>query len=160
MNVLTDLKSLGYEVTLRGDNVKLSWKGQGDPDPILIKPYLDELKAHKAEVIEVLKASNRNGEPGFDYKALTLMTLSEFEKAGMVLKINSRVLGEIVFFVSDDKAVPGDLPEGATYYTAGELQALINQKVQSDSLRIIHQAKKVFDNATITSGPKPKQKQP
>lgn len=54
MQIIENLKSLGYEVELTGDNLKLTYRGEGQPDKDKIIPLLDTLKKNKGEVIEYL----------------------------------------------------------------------------------------------------------
>lgn len=85
-----------------------------------------------------------------DIKALTQMPVRDFEKAGLCLKIWSEVLQEEIFFMSNTRVIPGNLPEGAVFYIARELQALVSQRVKLEGLRLIHDGKRIFNGATIS----------
>ena len=118
-------------------------------EPLIIEETPGEVAGQTPETTPSL--------PELDIKALPGMPLKDFERAGLCLKINSHVLGEEIYFVSDEKAIkaiPGYLLEGATCYTAKELQVIVDQKLQPGSLQLIHEAKKIFDNATIARGDK------
>jgi hypothetical protein len=54
--LLSDLAVIGYEIFLDGDNIHYRFAGKQIPDNA--QPLLHELKTHKAEVINILKAGN------------------------------------------------------------------------------------------------------
>ncbi len=55
MIVLDNLKSLGYDVEIKENNIRLSYKGEGKPDKNRVLPFLEELKAKKGEAIKELQ---------------------------------------------------------------------------------------------------------
>ncbi len=55
MMVLDNLKSLGYDVEIKENNIRLSYKGEGRPDKNRVLPLLEELKANKNEAIKELR---------------------------------------------------------------------------------------------------------
>ncbi len=55
MMVLDNLKSLGYDVEVKEDNIKLSYRGEGKPDKEKLVPLIEELKANKGEAIKELQ---------------------------------------------------------------------------------------------------------
>lgn len=55
MIVLDNLKSLGYDVEVKENNIKLSYRGEGKPDTNRVIPLLEELKACKNDVIKMLQ---------------------------------------------------------------------------------------------------------
>ena len=44
------LTALGYRFELQGGKVRWQWEGPGTPDPGMVRPLLDVVKAHKDEV--------------------------------------------------------------------------------------------------------------
>ena len=52
--LLSELSALGYEILLNGENIHLHYQKEGNP-PEAVKPLLDELKKHKAEVVNMLR---------------------------------------------------------------------------------------------------------
>ena len=54
MGLLSELSALGYEILLNGENIHLHYQKEGRP-PEAVKPLLDELKEHKAEVVNMLR---------------------------------------------------------------------------------------------------------
>jgi len=79
------------------------------------------------------------------------LKLSEFTKRNMALLVDSRVLGEHVWFCSSEEMVAQirqDEPEAVTY-TVGELREIINLKPNPEDLKAIHNAKSVFPNSKI-----------
>ncbi len=53
--VLDSLKSLGYDVEIKENNIRLSYKGEGKPDKNSVLPLLEELKIKKNEAIKELQ---------------------------------------------------------------------------------------------------------
>jgi hypothetical protein len=52
--LLSELSALGYEILLNGENIHLHYQKEGKP-PEAVLPLLDELKKHKAEVVNMLR---------------------------------------------------------------------------------------------------------
>ena len=52
--LLSELSALGYEILLNGENIHLHYQKEGNP-PEAVLPLLDELKKHKAEVVNMLR---------------------------------------------------------------------------------------------------------
>lgn len=52
--LLLDLTTIGYEIFLEEDHVKLRYRKSGSP-PDTVKPLIDELRKCKAEVVNILK---------------------------------------------------------------------------------------------------------
>lgn len=74
------------------------------------------------------------------------MALSEFEKAGKVLKVWSEVLKEDVYFISSE-AVINRNPLDAVAYTAQELQAMLD--MTPEEVKAAHAVKRAFHKARI-----------
>lgn len=53
--VLSTLKALGYKIELKGENIRLTYTGKGKPDKDKVLPLIEELKAHKEEIVRELK---------------------------------------------------------------------------------------------------------
>lgn len=56
-DLLLDLTTIGYEIFLEGDHVKLRYRKSGSP-PDMVKPLIDELRKCKAEVVNILRAGS------------------------------------------------------------------------------------------------------
>jgi hypothetical protein len=52
--LLSDLATVGYEIFLEGDHLKLRYRKSGSP-PDTVRPLIDELRKYKAEVVNILK---------------------------------------------------------------------------------------------------------
>lgn len=50
------LAHMGYRFTVNGDTIQARYEGQGDPNPLKVKPLLEVVKAHKAAVRYFLKS--------------------------------------------------------------------------------------------------------
>lgn len=48
------LAHLGYRFTVKGETIKASFQGPGEPDPAQVRPLLEAVKEHKAEVVSYL----------------------------------------------------------------------------------------------------------
>ncbi len=55
MMMIDSLKSLGYDITVKEGNVKLSYMGAGEPDKDKASPLIEELRVRKVEVIKELQ---------------------------------------------------------------------------------------------------------
>jgi len=51
MELLQKLRKIGYQITLEGANLRLTWQGEGSPDPAMVRPLLEELKQRKEEAV-------------------------------------------------------------------------------------------------------------
>ena len=57
MKVLRKLEKLGYRFQLEGgEQIKFKYEGKERPDPAVVKPLLEELKARKSEAFKYLQA--------------------------------------------------------------------------------------------------------
>ena len=52
--LLSELSAIGYEISLKGEKIQLHYQKEGRP-PEAVVPLLDELKKHKAEVVNMLR---------------------------------------------------------------------------------------------------------
>ena len=52
--LLSDLVSIGYEISLEGDNIRYRYQKPGNP-PDTVDPLIEELRKYKAEVVDILK---------------------------------------------------------------------------------------------------------
>ncbi len=55
MIVVDRLKAIGYDVEVKENNIRLSYKGEGAPDKNRVLPLLEELKAKKNEAVKELQ---------------------------------------------------------------------------------------------------------
>lgn len=82
--------------------------------------------------------------PGF--QTVEEMTLEAFSRAGLVVRVKSRLLEEEVLVVSDD-VKDLDVWDGLVVYRADELLRLVHLPVEC--LRAVHRMKKTF-SGTVT----------
>jgi hypothetical protein len=85
--------------------------------------------------------------PPEEAKALMTLSLSEFEAGTYVVKVRSALLGEDIYFVSNEKLFDR-VPEGFVVYTAKELRALKGST--RNDIKNVHRMKKTF-NGEITA---------
>lgn len=148
--LINELKTFGYDIYLEGENLRYKFHSLIEPPKDRIEVLLDSLKKNKPEVISYLRAQERPN------KALSLhdagvaiqkMTLSEFEQAGLTLKIWSEVLQDHIYFVSSDAVIPHN-PLDAVTYTAKELTAMLD--MEPEEVRTAHTVKSIFHKARVT----------
>ncbi|MBP7766230.1 MAG: hypothetical protein KA113_13670 [Syntrophaceae bacterium] len=61
--LLSELSVIGYEIYLEGETIRLRYKKPGHPPEKTVKALVEELKAHKAEAVAILKEANSNNSP-------------------------------------------------------------------------------------------------
>lgn len=74
------------------------------------------------------------------------MPLSDFGKAGLIVKVYSEVLNDHILFISDDAALTLN-PLDLVSYTAKELTAMLN--MQPEELKAIHEVKTIFHKGRV-----------
>jgi len=77
------------------------------------------------------------------------MPLTKFAQTNLAIKVDSSVLAEIVYFVSNDVKTEQLKAEGFVVYTAKELAHLAQKGLTPDELRKIHEVKKLFSGKII-----------
>ncbi len=91
MMVLDSLKSLGYDVEIKENNIRLSYKGEGRPDKNRVLPLLEELKANKERAIKEL-------QKGEELKPISEEILDDLYMQTMH-KINNQYLEGTIKFI-------------------------------------------------------------
>lgn len=66
IQAITDLRALGYSPELVEGRIKLTWKGEGQPDKDEVFSLLDTLKRNKTEVMQLLEAEQVKTKPYLD----------------------------------------------------------------------------------------------
>lgn len=74
------------------------------------------------------------------------MSLSVFEKAGLILKVFSEVLNDHVYFVSDDAVITRHKLDSVAY-SARELQEMLD--MEPEEVRAAHSVKAIFHKARV-----------
>lgn len=97
MSVLTYLESLGYQVELKGNDIRLSYQGAGKPDPEQVRPLLRELRDHKPEAIRELQKGNGRPQPVLKWEEKGRLIWRE--KGELTIKAN-RLGGQVVRLVA------------------------------------------------------------
>jgi hypothetical protein len=85
--------------------------------------------------------------PSEETKAMMALSLSEFEAGTYVVKVRSHLLGEDIYFVSNEKLFDR-VPDGFVVYTAKELRALKGST--KDDIRNVHRIKRTFNGEIIS----------
>ena len=152
-DLLSALEARHIELVVAGDRLRFR------PVEAVPSDLQEELRAHKAEVIELLKARSGPGLaealPGGVTEAhrsllaadVVAMPLSEFARARLVVTVRSAVLDEVVVFASDNAAV--DPGEQRVVYRAAELRELLG--LSANELRAVHRTKKLFGGSILPS---------
>lgn len=87
-----------------------------------------------------------NNFPSERAKALMTLSLSEFEVGTYVVKVRSHLLGEDIYFVSDEKLFDR-VPDGFVVYTAKELRTLKGST--KNDIKNVHRIKRAFNGEII-----------
>ena len=137
--ILTTLAERRISARTDGRNIRLAPKGR-------LTPELRELiLANKPELIAAIGEPVGSALGGVDGvgEELALMPLSRFSVAGLVVEVDSRILGEVILFASDNAVI--DPFEKRAVYRAAELVALAGlDEVSPRDLRQVHKFKKLF----------------
>lgn len=155
MFLLQRLADMGYSISLRGDDLKLTWTGEGKPDPDQVKPLFAELKERKQEALIYLRSQQEQPQQAqvLDFQAEATKVKAHLQRHGIV-EIRSATLGEDVFFAVDDKAA-AKAPKKAVIYTLDELRELVRGPLTQDDLKQVHAAKKVFNGRVVQNSKNP-----
>lgn len=145
-DLLSEIQARQVELMVVGDRLRIRPAGALPPD------LREELRTHKAEVVELLRARGGPGLaealPGGVTEAkrsllaadILALRLDEFATARLRVEVSSDVLGERVVFASDNaKLDPG---ERLVVYRAAELRELVG--FSRDDLRKVHEVKRMF----------------
>jgi hypothetical protein len=150
--ILAELEARGVEFRVAGDDLEIR------PAEAVPPALLARLRAHKPEVLRRLVApivANAAGgvspaAPSELVAEVCAMRLDDFARAGLVVTVWSKVLGERIILASDNARVdPGEL---RPVYRARELRALLGLS-DSDELRRIHAVKRTFRGTITDAGP-------
>jgi hypothetical protein len=79
------------------------------------------------------------------------MPLKEFSKRNIAIKVNSEILNEDIYFVSNKKVRDLLLGSGLTTYLPAELNHLISINITAVELQRIHMVKRNFVGSTINN---------
>jgi hypothetical protein len=132
--VVGKLTMLGIKVTVVGNKLLLEPGSRVPPE------LVEELRQHKAEIIEVINSPGLFESPPL-WHAETIAAVVERE--GICI-FWSQLFAEMVAFIKDD-SFKGHAPCGVVEYTVKELRALFGSKTKplSDhSLCLLHEAKR------------------
>mgnify|MGYP001497890704 CR=1 FL=1 len=77
------------------------------------------------------------------------MSLEQFGKSRLALKVESAVLNETVYFTPNETIAALLRREGFTCYTARELEVLTRKQFQLKELKKLHEIKAVFPGSNI-----------
>jgi hypothetical protein len=83
-------------------------------------------------------------------KQIETMSLDAFSKSNLAVKIWSDLLGEEVYFCSDEKMVDKIKGEGLVCYLPHELKYLVAVKPTKDVVRKVHEIKALFGGSEIS----------
>jgi hypothetical protein len=151
-DLLSTLEAREIELAVEEDRIRFR------PVEALPPELREELRRHKAEVVELLKARSGPGLsealPGGVTEAkrsileaeLVAMPLSQFARARLVVTVRSALLDEVVVFASDNARV--DPGEQRVVYRAAELRELLG--LSAKDLRAVHRVKKTFRGTVLS----------
>ena len=137
---VSKLTSIGYRILVEGEDLVLKWGQEGKPSHPEIRPLLQVLKKHKAEVLGYLR--------------LLQTTQSKLEKP---ILIESGYLGERLYLVANQGQAREIEESGGICYLPEEVRTLLvrsagmDEETLKDYLVKIHTTKKLFPGAMIKS---------
>jgi hypothetical protein len=135
--ILDKLSNLGVSVEVRGDRLRLA------PGSRVPAELVDELKAHKDEIISTLKLKGyrqKYPEPQAGDEELEEIAVT-INIEGYIL-LWSTVLNDLVAFYRDGDG-RGKIPPGFVHYGIDELSRFFSEKrLSTHELRLIHEAKR------------------
>lgn len=141
--LLAEIRDRGVCVRVDGSHLRLRPRGPLTPD------LLNELRTQKPALIQLLDSGPTVGqslggveesEPSLAVSDVAAMRLDEFAEAGLVLRVRSDALDEVVLFASNNATV--DAHEPCIVYRARELVGLLD--LDRSSLKQVHMIKKMF----------------
>ena len=94
-------------------------------------------------LLDLLKEEPSPEDGGQNMKELQQMSLDEFERRGLTVRVKSHLLGEDIHIVSHHGVQVKS--QGLAVYSAAEIRHLNNVKMSKDYLKKVHMVKKVFD---------------
>lgn len=133
----------GGTLRVDGDQVRLVGSRA-----LLTPELVAALRVHKAELLSLLSRTAPHG--GRDQRTVGRMRLADFAAAQLVVPIFSEVVGENVYFASDNAELQVDENghyRGCVVYRASELRELLG--ASADAVRTIHEVKKLFGGSII-----------
>lgn len=151
-DLLSTLEARRIELVVHGDRIRFR------PAEAMPADLREELRLHKAEVVELLKARGGPGltdalpggvtetERSLLAADVVAMRLSEFARARLVVTVHSAVLGEVVVFASDNAVL--DPGEQRVVYRAAELRELLG--LSAKDLRAVHGVKRTFRGTVLS----------
>ena len=139
-------------VTIDGERLRVD-----APRGVLTDELRRTLSEHKPEIVELIRHRASDGDTSEQATAadrVAAMTLGEFAKAGLVVRISSSVLDAEVLIVSDD--VPDSALSGldSSIYRARELRKLAILRPSPRALQCIHDVKTIFHGAITDVRPR------
>lgn len=93
------------------------------------------------------KEDKRKSEKGVNPDNLLTRSIEEFKSQNLAVRIRSKVLGEVIWLVSNENVRDHLKAEGLVCYLAEEILHL--KELCPDDIRATHNVKKVFDKSLI-----------
>jgi hypothetical protein len=134
--ILDRLRDLGISVEVADDRLRLAPGSRVPPE------LVDELKAHKQEIILALKGYQQK-YPDSEVTDPELDEIAQRVHTEGYILLWSNTLQDLVAFYRDEEA-RCKIPPGFVAYGLAELSELFGKgKVCSDKLRLVHEAKRL-----------------
>lgn len=130
MELLAQLRENGYQVSLHGTDILLSYAGESEPNPAIINPLLKELKVRKDEALDFLR-----------FEEETRKALAQLEQYGFI-KVWSTKIQKTVYFLRTAKEVV-KIPLGEVFFTFDELRELTARQASPEELLKLYNDRKL-----------------
>ena len=116
MKSVITLENLGYALSLIGDQIHLDWTKEEEPDSEEVDPFIERLREQKENALLYLRA-----------RQVEKMTLEEYRRRNIALRIHSNLLEKELWLVSNESTAKREgIPK--PYFTADELDWLVTLK--------------------------------
>ena len=144
--LLSDLVQRDVAVAIHGDQLYLE-----APKGVLTEELRIALSEHKPEIMRLLRASSPTAfaDVEIDAEGVAAMSLDEFARAGLLVKMRSGVLGRDLLLVSDNVRDSAVVAPKLPVYRAHELRKLAILRPTPRTPRSIQDLKSIFQGVII-----------
>ncbi len=139
--LLAELEQAGVILAPRGDRLHVD-----APKGVVSDEIRHQMVRHKPELLRLVQESTESTSKASQVAA---MKLNDFARAGLVVKVESEVLGTELLLVSDN--VPRSQLEGCTevVYRARELKKLARLPPDPPQLRTVQMVKEILGGTIL-----------
>jgi len=112
----------------------------------------ENLKWKEKEVLSGPSKGLQDASEEKRFGSILNMTLSEFEKANMAIRMRSELLKEDIYLASNEDMKEKLQSKGLVVYLPSELRVIIRSGIKGNDLRKAHLAKRLFRGRFTSDG--------